>query len=89
MIHAPALPTGVVPEGKGPGAIGFKYWTVQLGGAIKNTGRLVPQRSIVRPMRSAVLDKCIDELLLVFNNVKAVLVMGVKLTQGVNRHLNG
>ena len=56
---------------------------------IKNTGRLVPQRSIVRPMRSAVLDNCIDELLLVSNNVKAVLVMGVKLTQGVNWHLNG
>tara|TARA_R100001163_G_C5063138_1_gene200354 strand:- start:771 stop:1007 length:237 start_codon:yes stop_codon:yes gene_type:complete len=78
-----------VPEGKGPGAIGFKYWTVQLGGAIKKTGRLVPQRSIVTPMRSAVLDKCIDKLLLVFNNVKALFVMGVKLTQGVNWHLNG
>lgn len=69
--------------------MGFKYWTVQLGGSIKNTGRLVPQRSIVRPMRSAVLDKGIDELLLVFNNVKAILVMGVKLTQGVDWHLNG
>ena len=81
MIHAPALPTAETSTGSGAGANGFKCWTVQLGGSTKNTGRLVPQRSIVMPMRSAVLDKCIDELLLVFDNVKAILVVGVKAAQ--------
>tara|TARA_Y100000004_G_scaffold181632_1_gene227546 strand:- start:1308 stop:1532 length:225 start_codon:yes stop_codon:yes gene_type:complete len=61
---------------------------VQLGGSIKNTGRFVPQRNILTPIRSAVLDKGIDKLLLIPDDVKAVFVIKVKLTQRSDRHLN-
>ena len=88
MIHAPALPTAETSTGSGAGANGFKCWTVQLGGSTKNTGRLVPPRSIVMPMRSAVLDKCIDQLLLVSNDFKTLVVMSAKVAQGCDRHLD-
>jgi|TARA_R100000030_G_scaffold13818_2_gene9152 hypothetical protein len=88
MIQAPALPTGEISAGNGAGASGVMYWMLQLGGSIRKTGRFVPQRSIVTPIRSAVLDKSIDDLLLFIDKVNCVSVVDVEVTQGACWNLN-
>jgi hypothetical protein len=88
MIQTPALPIGDSSDGNGAGASGSRYRTVQLGGSIKKTGRLVPQRSILTPTRSAVLDKFIEDSLLFMDKVNRILIIQIKLTQSVYWHLH-